>query len=313
MPTSQDGALTQAVSHPARPFAAAPAWGSRKIRPLRVILLNGAEDKSDGDLRIARLLGNTALQVELTILRDQHAAERDISPHLLHFYRTFAEVQARSYDALVVVGNDPEHGRRSGSGRDGELEAVIAWSCLQGHAGLFLGAAAFAALNLLYGVGARRLPARRIGVVRHRLVALSEPLLRGHDRFVRVPVVDGGGLERGDLPPGGPLASLVESADAGIHILSDAARRLTFVLNDISADAGAIAPRLGDGSGDRVPGLGSSERRDQRGWRAHAQLLFANWLAVEVGQVPAATTLAHAHARHSGVRLHGAPAAGCPG
>ena len=205
------------ASGPSGAPAAAPGLrgGDPAIRPLRVVLLNGGREKSDGDLRIARLLGNTALQIELTILRDQHAAERDVSPHLLHFYRSFAEVQARSYDALVVVGYDHLEGPRSGADRDGELAAVIAWSFRQGHAGLVIGAAAFAVLGLCHGVGARRLPARRHGVVRHQLVAKDEPLLRGHDRCVWVPVSGRLGLGPGDLPADGSLASLVESGQAG--------------------------------------------------------------------------------------------------
>ncbi len=275
MPDAVNGDPPQALIDQELPCAPRSAAARRALRPLRVVLLNGAAQKCDGDMRIARLLGNTALQVEFTILRDQHAGERDISPHLLHFYRTFAEVQARTYDALVVAGCDHRDQRCSAPGEDGELAEVIAWSRRQGHAGLVLGAAAYAVLDLRYGVGARRLPARRSGVVRHRLVAPDEPLLRGHDQRVWVPVVDGRGLERSDLPQDGALASLVESAAAGIHILRDASRRLTLVINDVSAEPEASAAR------------------PEHGWRAHAQLLFANWLAIEAGRFPAVTAPGH--------------------
>jgi homoserine O-succinyltransferase len=278
----------QLLGPQALPACPPPAGARPAPSPVRVVLLNGAAQKCDGDLRIARLLGNTALQVELTILRDQHAAERDISPHLLHFYRTFTEVQARAYDALVVVGHGHGEGSPFARGGEGGLEEVIAWSCRQGHAVLLLGAAAAAVLGLRYGVGARRLPARRSGVVRHRLVAIGEPLLRGHDRSVWVPVVDPHGLVRADLPSDGALTTLAESAQAGIHILRDAARRHTFVLNDISAEGAAIAPRRAGGSDERAPGPGGGARRRERGWRAHAQLLFANWLALDAGRQPPA-------------------------
>jgi homoserine O-succinyltransferase len=293
MPIPQAEAPAQAVSQQAHSLGSSPAGVRREIRPVRVVLLNGAAEKSDGDLRIARLLANTALQVEFTILRDQHAAERDISPHLLHFYRTFAEVQARSYDAVVAVGHELDGGRRPGQGGDDELGAVIAWSRRQGHAGLFLGGTAVAALNLGYGLQLRRLPARASGIVRHRVVAPREPLLRGHDLEAWIPVLGGHGLDRGDLPPGGTLTSLVESAAAGIHVLRDAARRHTFVLNDVSADADAIAQRLKEGSAERASGPGSGTVRIQRGWRSHAQLLFANWLTAEVRRLPAPTTPSH--------------------
>jgi len=308
MPILQADERAQAVPQAALPPATAPGTGRRAIRPLRVVLLNGAEEKSDGDLRIARLLGNSALQLELTILRDQHAGERDISPHLLHFYRTFAEVQTRTYDALVVVGCDHDRGRRPGPGRESELAEAIAWSWRQGHAGLVLGAASYAVLDLCYGVGARRLPARQTGVVRHRLVAADEALLRGHGRCVWVPVVDGRGLERGDLPAGGALSCLAESAEAGIHILRDAARRFTVVLNDISADAEASAPPPGEGSAGRMRRPGDGTPGHGRGWRSHAQLLFANWLAFEVARLSAPAALPFAPA--GAVAHQGATAAG---
>ena len=58
------------------------------IRPLRIGLLNLMPNKIDTETQIARLLGATPLQVELTLVRiTDHVSRNTSADHMGSFYR----------------------------------------------------------------------------------------------------------------------------------------------------------------------------------------------------------------------------------
>jgi homoserine O-succinyltransferase len=255
------------------------------VRPLRIILLNHAADPVDGDLRIARLLSNSPIQVELTVIRDPSASDHDISPYLLHFYRSLGEVREQSFDALVVVG--PAQSRpgtkdvRALEAGVAELSAALAGTC----AALYIGGAALDALRRLHGVASQRLPSRTRGTRWHYRTGTPSPLLHGHDHVFAVPIIDPEGVQAADITRDHGLEIVAHSDQVGVHILRHQQQRQTFILNDITLDADALGlgrrvdtpPRSDDRDGDH----GALPLRPQ-GWSAHAQLVIANWLTHDV-------------------------------
>ncbi len=66
------------------------------IRPLRIGLLNLMPNKIKTETQIARLLGSTPLQVELTLVKmTNHVARNTPTDHIISFYRDW-ETSARS-------------------------------------------------------------------------------------------------------------------------------------------------------------------------------------------------------------------------
>ena len=78
---------------------------TQDIRPLKILLLNLMPKKIDTETQLARLLGNTPLQVELELIHTKsHQSKNTSTQHLLDFYKTFSEVKNKKYDGLIITG-----------------------------------------------------------------------------------------------------------------------------------------------------------------------------------------------------------------
>ncbi len=83
---------------------------SQDIRPLQIMLLNLMPTKIDTETQLSRLLGNTPLQVELTLVKTaSHQSKNTSEEHMLAFYKTFDEVKEQNFDGLVITGAPVEH------------------------------------------------------------------------------------------------------------------------------------------------------------------------------------------------------------
>src|ERR1051325_10979477 len=75
------------------------------IRPMRIGLLNLMPDKISTETQLARLLGATPLQVELTLVRiTDHVARHTSASHMAAFYRPWAEVRDTRFDGFIITG-----------------------------------------------------------------------------------------------------------------------------------------------------------------------------------------------------------------
>ena len=78
---------------------------SQDIRPLRILMLNLMPTKVATETQLARLLGNTPLQVEMELLMVSSHVSRNISQeHMLTFYKTFDQVKDQTFDGMVITG-----------------------------------------------------------------------------------------------------------------------------------------------------------------------------------------------------------------
>ena len=75
------------------------------IRPLQIGLLNLMPNKIKTEIQMARLIGATPLQVELTLVRvNGHRPKNTPEEHLLAFYETWEEVKGRKFDGFRACG-----------------------------------------------------------------------------------------------------------------------------------------------------------------------------------------------------------------
>ena len=78
---------------------------TQDIRPLQILLLNLMPTKIDTEIQLSRLLGNTPLHVELTLMHtSSHKSKNTSEEHLLAFYRSFDEICHNHYDGLIITG-----------------------------------------------------------------------------------------------------------------------------------------------------------------------------------------------------------------
>ena len=82
---------------------------TQDIRPLQILLLNLMPTKIDTETQLARVLGNTPLQIELELIAPAgHVSKNTSREHMLAFYKTFDQVKDRTFDGLIITGSPVE-------------------------------------------------------------------------------------------------------------------------------------------------------------------------------------------------------------
>ena len=103
---------------------------TQDIRPLKILLLNLMPKKIETETQISRILGNTPLQIELTLIRTQsHQSTNTAQEHLLAFYKTFPEVKDEKYDGMIITGAPVEMMEFEEVDYWAELCEIMEWRC----------------------------------------------------------------------------------------------------------------------------------------------------------------------------------------
>ena len=263
------------------------------IRPLRILLLNLMPTKIDTETQFSRLLGNTPLQVELTLLHTRtHEAKNTSAEHLLNFYKCFEDIEGESFDGMIVTGAPVEKMDFEAVGYWQELCRIMDWARRHVHSTVYVCWGAQAALYHFYGIGKRMMDDKLFGVFPHRIARPELPLFRGFDDTFYAPhsrhaESDGEAIRRHP-----ELTVLAESEQAGIFALMAREGREIFISGHPEYD-----PRTLEREYLRDKGLGlpilppknyypddDDTRPPHVSWRAHANLLYSNWLNYYVYQ-----------------------------
>jgi len=252
------------------------------IRPLRIGLLNLMPNKINTEAQLARLLGATPLQIELTLVRMSEHVARNTSPgHMAAFYRPWNEVRDQRFDGFVVTGAPVERLPFEAVGYWQELQRIFDWTQTHVHRSLMICWAAQAALYHFHGVPKHELERKAFGVFRHRNLAPASPYLRGFSDDFAIPVSRWTEIRREDIEGSG-VSVLIDSEESGLCLLSDPAHRALHMFNHLEYDTDTLKEEfLRDGSG---PVPANYFRGDDpaaapvNGWRSHAHLLFGNWI-----------------------------------
>ena len=78
---------------------------TQDIRPLKILLLNLMPKKIETETQLARLLGNSPLQVEMEFIHTKsHVSKNTSAEHLFTFYKTFDDIKDNQYDGLIITG-----------------------------------------------------------------------------------------------------------------------------------------------------------------------------------------------------------------
>lgn len=264
------------------------------IRPLRVAILNLMPTKIATETQILRLLGNSPLQVDVTLLRTATYEPRHSSAdHLLHHYTTFEEVSGQKFDGLIITGAPVEQLEFEAVDYWRELTRIIDWAETNVVSTFNICWGAQAALYHRYGVPKYPLARKMFGVFEHRTLAPSERLLRGFDDAFMAPHSRHTEIRRADLEKVPNLKILAESDAAGIYIVQSTDQRHVFITGHSEYDPFTLKAEYDRDVGNGLPidvprnyyPRDDPSKTPQVCWRGHASLLYANWLNYYVYQV----------------------------
>lgn len=263
------------------------------IRPLRILLLNLMPTKIATETQLARVLANSPLQVELTLLHmDSHDSKNVSGAHLEAFYKTFDEVRGERFDGMLITGAPVETLPFSQVDYWSELCDVMEFSKTHVYSTMHICWGAQAGLYYHYGIDKRPVPAKIFGVFPHKVLRPKSPLLRGFDEVFYAPHSRHTEIVREAVERCPALRILADSDEAGLHLLSTDSGRQIFVFGHMEYDKDTL--RL-EYERDVAKGLPIDVPRhyfydnDPANdvlfrWRAHANLLFSNWLNYYVYQ-----------------------------
>ena len=257
------------------------------IRPLQVALLNLMPTKVVTETQFARLLGNSPLQVELTLLQTATYESKNTSrEHLLSFYNTFDEVKYRKFDGLVITGAPVEQMDFTDVEYWDELCSIMEWSKTHVYSTMHICWGAQAALYYHYGVKKYPLDEKLFGVFKHEIEYKNSMLFRGFDDSLMAPHSRHTTVKRCDIESVPELQILASSDEAGVYAVKTEKGKQFFVMGHSEYDSDTLAKEyLRDknaGLPIDVPKNYYPDNDDSRepfvSWRSSANLMFMNWL-----------------------------------
>ena len=257
------------------------------IRPLRIALLNLMPEKIKTETQIARVLGISPLQIEMTLIAPSNYVPKNTPrEHMLDFYHPWEKIRGQKFDGLIVTGAPIEKMEFEDVDYWRELEQIFDWSVTNVH-GLFnLCWGAQAALHHFYGIPKYRLPEKRFGIYEHRVLDHTSLLMRGLNDQLSVPVSRHTENHREDMEPFPQLEILIESDVAGVCLVHDRKLHHVHMFNHMEYDSTTIGDEYQrDLAKDEKIDVPHAYYPDDdptqapiNTWRSSAHLLFGNWL-----------------------------------
>ena len=263
------------------------------IRPLRIVVLNLMPLKITTETDLVRLLSNTPLQIELSFMKlRSHTPKNTPVEHMKAFYKDFELMSDERFDGMIITGAPVEQMPFEEVSYWSEVSAIFDWARTHVTSTLYICWAAQAGLYHHYGVPKHDLPHKMFGIFEHTVNRPLLPIFRGFDDVLHVPHSRHTEIRREDIERCPELDILSESPEAGVYMVMARGGREFFVTGHSE-----YSPYTLDGEYKRDLAKGlpiDMPRNYYRGddpsqpplvrWRAHANLLFSNWLNYYVYQ-----------------------------
>ena len=260
---------------------------TQDIRPLHILMLNLMPTKVVTETQIARLIGNTPLQVELELLQTAtHKARHTSAEHMLAFYHTFDEVRDRKYDGMIITGAPVEQMEFEQVEYWKELCDIMEWSKTHVTSTFHICWGAQAGLYYHFGIPKYPLEHKLFGVFRHHTDHRHSMLMRGFDDEFWVPHSRYTTVRRDDIEKHPELKIIASSPEAGVFICMTDRGKQVFVTGHSEYAADTLEREF---LRDKEAGLATAvpdnyypqddpSRPPLVRWRSCANLLYSNWL-----------------------------------
>lgn len=261
---------------------------SQDIRPIEIAILNLMPTKKETETQFMRLLSNSPLQVNITLIHTESYRSRNTeAEYLSRFYKSFESVKARHFDGMIVTGAPVEDMDFSEVAYWDELVKMLEWTKTNVTSTIFICWGAMAALYYFYGIKKYPLSRKMFGVFAHRKAIFDtpDPLMRGISDEFHMCHSRHSCVREADIKKDGRLKILASSHRAGAAIVCNRDHSQVFVLGHMEYDRDTLKKEY---ERDLEKGLniekpfcyfadGTCEKINMN-WSSTANLFYNNWL-----------------------------------
>ena len=267
---------------------------TQDIRPLRIVILNLMPLKITTETDLVRLLSNTPLQLEISFMKlKSHTPKNTPIEHMMMFYRDFEDMRDEKFDGMIVTGAPVETYDYEEVTYWDEISTILKWARTHVMSTMYICWAAQAGLYCHYGIPKYPLDKKMFGIFRHHPLAPHLPIFRGFDDTFFMPHSRHTEIRREDIEKCPELTVIAESPESGVSMVMARGGREFYITGHLE-----YAPDTLDKEYRRDVGVRSDvglpknyyldddpSNKPVVTWRAHANLLYSNWINYYIYQV----------------------------
>lgn len=264
------------------------------IRPLKIAIVNLMPTKIATETQLLRLLGNTPLQIEISLVHmEAHQSKNTGEEHLEKFYITSAEALNQKFDGMIITGAPVEQLPFEDVDYWSDLCKIMDYAEKNVFCTLYICWGAQAGLYHHYNIPKRPLEKKISGIFQNYKTTVAEPLLRGFDDLFPSPQSRHTEIRKEDIENNPNLTILAESEESGVLLVKSNNNRQIFMTGHLEYDTETLEMEY---RRDLKKGLTNVEmpkhyfpsddptQRPISTWRSIAHLFYSNWLNYYVYQ-----------------------------
>lgn len=265
---------------------------TQDIRGLKIAILNLMPIKQETEIQLLRLLSNTPLQIDITLVRmSSHESKNTSKEYLEAFYKTFREIEEQNFDGMIITGAPVEQMPFEEVGYWNELTEIMAWTKKHVTSTFHICWGAQAGLYYHYGIPKYPIKEKCFGVFEHKKVN-DRKLLQGLDDLVNIPQSRHSEVRREDIEKCDQLKLLLYSEESGVGLVTSLDEKQIFMTGHGEYDPLTLEQEYKRDLEKHLPIKMPKHyyRNDNPAegvmvkWRSHMYTIFANWLNYYVYQ-----------------------------
>lgn len=266
---------------------------SQDIRPLKIAIVNLMPTKVTTETQLLRLLGNTPLQIEISLVQmENHVSKNVGTDHLEKFYINSSDVFKHKFDGMIITGAPVEQIPFEDVDYWNDLCKIMDYAKTNVFSTLYICWGAQAGLYHHYGVPKYGLDQKMFGIYKNKRSTGPDPLLRGFDDLFPIPQSRHTTIKKEDIVKHDDLVILAENKDIGPTIIKTKDNRAIFMTGHLEYDSETLKTEyfrdVDKGLEINLPinyfPYDDPSKEPYSSWRSTAHLFYSNWLNYYVYQ-----------------------------
>jgi homoserine O-succinyltransferase len=266
---------------------------TQDIRPLKIVILNLMPLKITTETDLVRLLSNTPLQLEISFMKlKSHTPKNTPIEHMMMFYKDFDKIRKEKYDGMIITGAPVEDMDFEKVSYWSEITDIFDWARTHVTSTLYICWAAQAGLYYHHQIPKYHLPKKMFGIFKQYPLDPLLPIFRGFDDCFNMPHSRHTETHKEDILKCPDLQLIAESPECGVSMIMERGGREFYITGHLEYAANTLRDEYLRDKGKRddveMPQHYFRDDDPEKGplvtWRAHANLLYSNWINYYVYQ-----------------------------